>query len=178
MERYDPWIEQALPYVISFGVGLLIATVTTTWLTLFGWRRGWSFYVTPPFSLFSPFITVTWENARKGDLLMVLNIILCALALGLSYLLLESVFLTVAAGVGVLLVLFKPYTGNIVIGIIDRYEIEPKKRVRSEVGDGGTSGRGSYGGSGNGDRTTSREPSSTASGGGSSNGGWRSRGGP
>lgn len=129
MEELTPLIEEIKPLAIAFGAGILVTTLLTIVLTFFGWRSGKEYFISPPFSLFNPMITVTWESNRFSDLLLLLNLFLSGAVLwGVYTYVLTTLSITIAAGIGMTVALIKPYLGNIFIGIIDRYDIEPTPR--------------------------------------------------
>ena len=116
-----------LPLAISFCVGFLVSAIFRTALGIYGWRKGQSFFVSPRLTLFRPFVTVRWDNPRFNDFLAVLNILICLAAAVATFLLVvRQTAIAVSAGIGLALLL--PGLGNLLLGMIDRYDIKPGRR--------------------------------------------------
>lgn len=118
-------MEEYSSYAVALGLGLGAMVIVTITSTIYGWKRNQPFYVEPRFSIFSPLVTVTWESRRFGDWIALLRFSgLCALCAA-GYFLVE-LKLAISFGVGAILGMIFPQLGNFVIGIMDRYEIEPR----------------------------------------------------
>ena len=122
MEKYTPW-------AITFGVGAVVMIAIRTALTLYGWKRGQAFLLNPAFSLLTPFVKLTWESKRFGDLLLLMHFLAMALVIGVAYLVLGQEHL-IAFTSGVVLFFLFQHPGNIWVGVLDRYDIRPSTPAR------------------------------------------------
>lgn len=126
-------MDDFLPYMIVFFIGLLLISLVVTGLTVYGWKRRQGFNVDPRFSLFTPMVKVSWSRRRFGDWLTFLKYLAAGILSGLGFLSLEQEA-AIAFIAGVLAGTVMPHLGNVVIGIIDRYEIQPATVKRTTHG--------------------------------------------